>query len=193
MKALIFLSKEYEEVEALTVVDYLRRAHIEIDMVATEGQLETVGAHGIKIQADKLLSEIKAEDYAMMVTPGGIGGTQALAANSQVIKLLQEQFARKGAYIASICASPVVLGRAGIASQIKGTVYPGMADQVGFKSYDADALVVHDQDHQVITSQGPATAVYFALEIIAVLKGEQARDQVAEGLLLPQVEASLKA
>lgn len=195
MKALILLSKGYEEVEAITVIDYLRRADIEVDIVATEGDLNTVGAHGIQIKADKLLDDIKAEDYTMLITPGGLDGTEALAENPKVINLLQKQYAKKGenqAYIASICASPLVLTQAEIAQEITGTIYPGMADQAKFKSYDEKSLVAHDKDKQVITSQGPATAVYFALEIIETMKGKAARDEVAEGLLLEQVEATIK-
>ncbi len=191
MKTLIFLSKGYEEVEALTVVDYLRRAGIHIDMVATEGSLETVGAHGIQIKADKLLEDVSGEDYAMMILPGGMGGTEALAKNPRVLALLRDQFASQTGYIASICASPLVLNRAGIAPKIQGTCYPGLEDQVDFRTYEGEALVVHDKAYRVITSPGPATALYFALEIIEVLKGKQARDQVAAGLLLPRVEDKL--
>lgn len=191
MKTLIFLSKAYEEVEALTVVDYLRRAGIHIDMVATEGSLDTIGDHGIQIKADKLLEDIAGEDYAMMILPGGMGGTEALAANPRVLALLRDQFVRPKGYIASICASPLVLNRAGIAQQIHGTCYPGLEGEVGFLAYEREALVVHDKDHRVITSPGPATALYFALEIIEVLKGRQTRDQVAAGLLLPRLEGNL--
>lgn len=192
MKVMILLSKHYEETEALTVVDYLRRADITIDMVATEGNLQTVGAHNIVILADKLIQDVNAKDYEMIITPGGVGGTEALMANKEVVHLFKKQF-QSDRYLASICASPLVLGKAEISEHIRGTIYPGFEKKLSFKEYISDEPVVVDREHQVITSQGPATAVYFALTLIEVLKGKEVRDQVAKGLLLPQLEDFIKA
>lgn len=192
MKTMILLSKNYEETEAITVIDYLRRAEISIDVIATEGQLETVGAHGIHILADHLLADITPADYDLVITPGGTGGVAALKANPQVIDLLQAQ-KQAGRYIASICASPLLLDAAGISQQIKGTVYPDLKDQVTFKTYVNDELVVYDAEEKVMTSQGPATAVYFALALIELLTDKETAQSVANGLLLPQVEAWVHA
>ncbi|MDO4680792.1 MAG: DJ-1/PfpI family protein [Aerococcus sp.] len=188
MKVMILLSKGYEETEAVTVIDYLRRAEIDIDAIATEGNLDTVGSHNIHITADHLLEDVDVADYDMVITPGGMGGVEALSANENVMEALKAQKAA-GRYIASICASPIVLDRAGISQQIRGTVFPSLHDQVTFKDYVNDEVVVYDADEKVMTSQGPATAVYFALAIIELLKGKEAAQEVAQGLLLPQVEA----
>ncbi|KAA9234641.1 MULTISPECIES: DJ-1 family glyoxalase III [Aerococcus] len=193
MKAMILLSKDYEETEAVAVIDILRRAEIDIDVVATEGDLDTVGDHNITIRADYLLEDIKGADYDIVITPGGVGGTNALRENAKVIDLLKEQYQSDSGYIASICASPRVLDKAGISQEIRGTIFPALSDQVTFKEYVADEIVVNDQDHRVITSQGPATAYYFALEIVRQLKGQEVHDQVAKALLIPNVEAAVNA
>ena len=189
---MILLSKDYEEVEALTVVDYLRRADITIDMVATQGSLETQGAHGIKVLANKLIEDIDSETYDIIITPGGAHGADLLAADERVLNLIRKQN-EGGLYVASICASPIVLEAAGLAKRIEGTMYPAMADRVQFKKYNSVQLVVNDKDQKVITSQGPATAVYFALEIIKELKGEETMTKIADGLLLNLVHDRIKA
>ncbi len=191
MRVMILFSKGYEEVEALTVVDYLRRAGITVDIVATQGSLETEGDHGVRIMADKLIEDVDAADYDMIITPGGGPGADLLACDERVIDLIKQQH-DKGAYVASICASPIVLDAAGIAKDTEGTMYPAMRDQVQFKKYNGDKLVVNDREQRVITSQGPATAVYFALEIIKELKGEEKMREVAEGLLLNLVHDRVK-
>lgn len=192
MRTAILLGKGYEEIEALTVVDYLRRAEIPVDMVSITGELDTIGDHDIHIQAEKHLADISAIDYDMIITPGGTPGAKLLAATADVRQLLQAQFNRE-AYIASICASPLALQATGISEKITGTCYPGLEDSdITFQTFKED-LIVHDRKHKVITSRGPATAVYFALEIIETLKGKAVRDEIAEGLLVPMVEQQVKA
>lgn len=192
MTVAVLLSKDYEEVEAMTIVDILRRAEIDVETIATEGELETTGAHGIKLVADHTLADADRSKYDWIATPGGMGGVDALSANKDVIDWVQAQYKDEDRWIASICASPILLGRAGIAQDIKGTVFPGMADQVGFKEYDNHSLVVSDDAHHVITSQGPGTAAYFALELVRHIKGEEAADDVCQAWLLPNIEAVIK-
>lgn len=192
MTVAVLLSKDYEEVEAMTVVDMLRRAQIDVDIIATEGDEETKGAHGIKIIADHTLEDAERTDYDWIVTPGGMGGVEALSDNDQVIEWLQAQYKDEERWIASICASPIVLSRAGIAKDIEGTVFPGLDVQVDFKSYENCSLVVSDDDHHVITSQGPGTAAYFAVELIRHIKGEDAAGEVRQAWLLPNIEAVIK-
>lgn len=190
MKTIILLGNGYEEVEALTVVDYLRRAEIPIEMISLTGELMTIGSHGIQIKADRLLEDVAHEEFDMVITPGGMPNSKVLASNANVIELLQKQ-KRENRYIACICASPLALQAAGIASQITGTAFPGMEDHVDFKLYKED-IVVNDTGERVITSRGPATADYFALEIIRQLKGEKEAKKLAEELLIPMVEAQIK-
>ena len=191
MQVGILLGNGYEEIEALTVVDYLRRANVSIDMISITGDYMTMGDHNIPIKADILLEDISSDDYDVIVTPGGMPGAKMLAGSDTVIRLLQSQY-ESGGYIASICASPLALEAAGITEEITGTCFPGLeTDDIHFGTFKED-LVVHDKKHHVITSRGPATAVYFALELIGLIAGEDKRQEIADGLLIPLVESTVK-
>lgn len=188
-RAMILLGNGYEEIEALTVVDYLRRAEIPIDMVSITGSLETLGDHQIQIKADRLFEEIDPSEYDAVITPGGGPGSKMLASHEGVLSVLKS-FYEDGKIVASICASPIALNASGVAKHIKGTCYPGFESQVQFQSF-SEQLV--ERDGNVITSRGPATAVYFALTIIEALAGKERAKKVENAILLPLVEASLKS
>jgi protein deglycase len=187
-KAIILLGNGYEEIEALAVVDFLRRAEIIIDMVSITGSLETVSTHGVHIKADKLIEEVNPVDYDAIITPGGIPGSTMLAENKNVLSYLQS-FYEGDKLVASICASPLALEAAGLATKIKGTCYPGFETQIQFKEYYEDIVV---KDRNVITSRGPATAPYFALAIIEALEGKEKADKIRNDTLIPLVEAAIK-
>jgi 4-methyl-5(b-hydroxyethyl)-thiazole monophosphate biosynthesis len=187
-KAMILMGNGYEEVEALTVVDYLRRANIDIDMVSITGSLETVGDHGIQVKADRRLEDIDAGEYDAVITPGGMPGTRMLAGDERVLKLVKDFFER-GKWVASICASPMVLEAAGVAGSVKGTCYPGIEQNVTFKSHSEDLVV---QDGNVITSRGPATADYFAFKLIEALAGREKAEEIRAKTLARMVEASFR-
>ena len=186
-KYMVLLSKGYEETEALLVVTYLRRAGIEVDTISTMDTLETLGDHDIMIKADKKWDEIHLDDYAGIITPGGVIGSEMLAADSRVTKAIND-FHDAGKLVASICASPIVLHAAGIAKDIEGVCYPGMEEAVGFKKAHEE-IVFFDQN--VLTSRGPLTAPFFALKLIEIIKGEDARNDVAGQILLPRVQEAL--
>ncbi len=188
-KTMILLANGYEEIEALTVVDFLRRAEISIDLVSIIGKLETVSAHGVHILADKLIEEINPNEYDAVITPGGLPGSNVLAGNEKVKSLLQS-FYGENKLIASICASPLALEAAGIAEKVKGTCYPGFEGQVHFKEFIEKPVV---KDGNVITSRGPATTSYFALAIIEELAGKETAEKVKNGTLMTFVEEALKA
>ena len=187
-KAILFLGNGYEEIEALAVVDFLRRAEITVDMVSITGDLETVSAHGVHIKADKLVEEVNPADYDAVITPGGIPGSTQLAENETVLSCLQS-FYKENKLVASICASPLALEAASLAAKIKGTCYPGFEEQVHFKEFSEDIVV---KDGNVITSRGPATAPYFALAIIEALEGKEKAEEIRNGTLIPLVEAAVK-
>ncbi|KAA9299274.1 DJ-1/PfpI family protein [Aerococcus sanguinicola] len=189
MRAMILLGSGYEEVEALTVVDWFRRAGLTIDMVSVSDNLETVGDHQIHIQADKRLADIDAGDYDLIVTPGGMPASKQLAADSAVLDLVQSHH-QAGKWLASICASPLILEAAGIAGEAVGTCYPGIEEEVHFKEHKEDIVVV-DEAAKLVTSRGPATATYFALYLVERFAGEEAAHDLKQALLLDRVEASL--
>lgn len=186
-KYMVLLSKGYEETEALLVVTYLRRAGIEVDTISTLDTLETLGDHDIMIRADKKWDEIHLDDYAGIITPGGMIGAETLATDPRVTKAIKA-FHDAGKLVASICASPIVLHAAGIAKDIEGVCYPGMEEAVGFKKAHEEIVFF---DHNVLTSRGPLTAPFFALKLIEIIKGEDARNDVAGQILLPRVQETL--
>jgi len=187
-KAILFLANGYEEIEALAVVDFLRRADITVDMVSVIGTLDTVSAHGVHIKADKLVEEVNPADYDAVITPGGLPGANLLAENEHVVSYLQS-FYTEEKLVASICASPLALEAAVLAAKIKGTCYPGFESQINFKEFSEEIVV---KDGNVITSRGPATAPYFALAIIEALSGKEKADQIRNGTLIPLVEGAVK-
>lgn len=178
-KLMILLGNGYEEIEALTVVDFCRRAGVEIDMVSITEDINTVGDHKIVIKADKKLEDITLTDYMGLVTPGGMPGTKMLKENSKVIDIIKEFYNDKK-LIASICASPMVLEEAKIAEKIEGTIYPGLESEMNFKKFLEEPVVKYEN---VITSRGPATAPLFAYEIIKYVAGEKAAEEVKSATL----------
>lgn len=178
-KALIFLATSFEEVEALTVVDLLRRAKVEIDMVSITGEKTVTGSHGIAVGADKLIEEVDFAEADALILPGGMPGTR----NLQNHALLNEELKKAneaGKLVCAICAAPLVLGGNHILEGKKASCYPGFEEELlGAKvSYDP---VSHDGN--VITSRGLGTAIAFASEIIATLCSEEEAKSIEESVI----------
>lgn len=182
---LIMLADGFEEVEAVTLADYLRRTGIDAQMVTINDTLEVTGAHGIRIIADKLMSEIKEpSSYRGIVIPGGRPGAMALAEDNRVLELIRG-FNESGRMVAAICAGPIVLARAGVLEGKKATCFPGFGKEL-VGALVKDKLVV--KDGNIITSRGPATASYFALRIVEYLQGEERMSELKKAILLDLVE-----
>lgn len=182
MKVLVFLAEGFEEVEALTVVDYLRRANIEVDTVSI-GDKMVKGAHDIIVSADKLISEIESAGiYDAVVIPGGIPGATNLRDNDRVIEIVKS-LNEEDKLLAAICAGPIVLERAGVIGGREITSYPGFEEELADCKY-MEASVVRDGN--IITSRGPALAVDFAIEIISYLQGERKIKEFKKGILYPE-------
>jgi len=169
----------FEEIEAFTIVDVLRRAGIEVEMVGIPGTTIT-GAHGIRVQVDKRISEVKEEEYDGIILPGGSPGYQNLMKSSRILDIVRKLNAQ-GKLIGAICGAPLVLAKAGVLETKRATVYPGLEKQL---PYPRDERVVIDGN--VITSQGPATAMEFALKIVEKLLGKSKASEVAEALLFTE-------
>lgn len=184
------MANGFEEIEALTVYDILTRAQVQADLCSVEKDNNLQGAHGLMTTAKIHIDEVKDFDtYDMLITPGGLPGSTTLRDDDRVIRAFQSFFGRKDKYLANICASGIVLNRAGIAQKISGTCYPAFEDEIAYKEY-RDEPVVEDQN--VITSQGPASAIYFALRIVEILCGKDTAGQLKKDLLLDRVEMSVK-
>lgn len=177
-RVILFLADGFEEIEALTTVDIIRRANINID-ICTISDEYVKGAHGIIVKADINIKDLY-EEYDMAVLPGGMPGTLNLMENSKLIKIIKA-YNKNNIKIAAICAAPKVLAKADILSGKRVTSYPGALDNKKDFIYSEDNVVT---DGNLITSRGPATAMEFALEIVNILKGSQAAKSIREDLLL---------
>lgn len=188
-KVLVLLADGFEEVEALTCVDYIRRANLDAIMVSITDDLIVRGAHGIQLVADMLLKDVKeVNHYRALVIPGGLPGATNLRDDKAVIKLVQD-FNESKKMIGAICAGPIVLDRAGILEGKKATCYPGFGKELKGAILKEDLVV---RDGNIITSRGPATAVYFALEIIEYLHSGDKEREVKKSILLDLVESKKK-
>lgn len=164
-KVAVILADGFEEIEALTVVDVLRRANITCHMVGFKARV--TGSHAIQVQADRVFDGDLSE-YDMIVLPGGMPGSAHLRDNEQLIAELQkcEQAGKK---VAAICAAPIVLNRAGLLKDKEFTCYDGVQEQIADGHYRKETVVV---DGQLTTSRGPATALDFAYNLVEQLGGD---------------------
>ncbi len=174
---LVPLAEGFEEIEAVSIVDVLRRAGVEVRLAYLFKQ-EVTGANGITIVADNSINDVRSEEFDMIVLPGGIPGAEHLRDDDRVQKLIKE-FEEQNKNIAAICAAPIALERAGVLKD-KFTCYPPYEEQIKSSTFSEDRVV---KSKNVITSRGPGTALCFALEIVKTLVGEETYNQLKEGLL----------
>lgn len=176
----VHLAEGFEEIEALTVVDFLRRANIEVKTVSIEGR-EVSGAHNIKVISDLLFNEADYDSCKMIMLPGGMPGTLNLQ-NHKGLSSKIDEFYKNDKYIAAICAAPMILGAKGYLKDKDATIYPGMEDELIGANAIADSKAVIDG--KIITGKGPGCAAEFALTLIAVLKGEDTMLQIKKDIVL---------
>ena len=158
----IFLAEGFEEIEALTVLDILRRDNIVIKTVSITGSKEVEGAHAIKVIADKLLKDIDLKDAALLILPGGSPGTQNLKECEELMDMIRA-FSNTNRRIAAICAAPTVLGSLGLLEGKKACCYPGMESALTGAEVSMEEVVT---DGNITTSRGMGTAIPFALELV---------------------------
>lgn len=164
----LFLAEGFEEIEALTPIDMLRRAGKEITTVGIGGKT-IVGAHGIAVLADISEDEFADEAPEMILLPGGMPGTLNLDASPTVQKAIETALA-SGAYIAAICAAPTILGKRGLLVGKEAVCYPGMENGLTGAILSKKTVV---RDGKIITAAGMGAALDFSLELISVLCGEE--------------------
>lgn len=177
-KVAVILADGFEEIEALTVVDVLRRANITCHMVGFEAQV--TGSHAIQVQADRVFDG-DLSDYDLIVLPGGMPGSANLRDHELLIAELQT-FEQVGKKVAAICAAPIVLNRAGLLKDKEFTCYDGVQEQIADGHYRKETVVV---DGQLTTSRGPATALAFAYNLVEQLGGDA--DALREAMLYRDV------
>lgn len=174
---LVPLAQGCEELEAVTLIDLLRRAGITVVVAGLETGPVTA-SRGVVLVPETTLDQISDRDFDMVVLPGGLGGAQRLEADRRIAALLR-RMAEQGRYVAAICAAPRVLASAGLLKGREATAYPGILDGQAEIRPSSAAVV---RDGTFITSRGPGTAMDFALTLIELLCGREQRDTVEAAL-----------
>lgn len=186
MKILELLADGNETIELLTVVDYLRRADIKIDMVSTTGSKRLLTSQNVSYEADFLLEEINPDDYDGLYIPGGTKGAESLRDNEKVIEIIKK-FDKENKLIAAICAGPIVLDRAGVLKNKRATSFPTVKNELeNVGSYVDDEIVVTDGN--ITTARGAAVTNYLALRLVEIIKGKDAKEMVKYGTQHAAVE-----
>jgi 4-methyl-5(b-hydroxyethyl)-thiazole monophosphate biosynthesis len=176
-RVLVPLAEGFEELEAVTIIDILRRAGIDV-VVASLGVSPVTGAHGIRLAADTPLAALAEQDFDMLALPGGMPGADHLKKDPLITDLVRRMH-EKGRALAAICAAPMVLEAAGVLDGRRATSYPGFLAGAGKAVIVGDAVVV---DGGVITSRGPGTALDFALTLVEELAGPSVRQSIESRL-----------
>jgi len=177
-RVLIPLAPGFEEIEALAVVDILRRAGAEVVTAGTiAGPIE--GRNKIRVLADKGLDKALSEEFDMVVLPGGAEGTRRLKEDERITGVLKN-FSAEGKIIAAICAAPTVLSAAGLTEGRRITSHPGVREKLKDAKLSEERVVV---DGSIVTSQGPGTAIEFAFSLVTMLFGEKKAQEVNSGVL----------
>ncbi|MCX2716641.1 DJ-1/PfpI family protein [Helicobacter sp. MIT 21-1697] len=185
---LLPLAKGFEEIELVSVADILRRAGVRVVIASLDAHKRVLGAHHIVIEADSALPELEMDHFDGIVLAGGYNGMQNLA-NNELIKLWLTTFKQEQKLIAAICASPIVLDKAGV---LEGefTCYPGCENEMSMQNKTrAESAVI--KNGNIITSTGPATANVFALALVKELCGQAQAQKLYEELQMPSLKAYL--
>lgn len=174
----LFLADDFEESEALTTVDVLRRANQNVKTVSITGDKVVRGAHNISVLADVLFEDCKFDQVKALILPGGMPGAETLGKHKALVDLLAKHDS-SDTVIAAICAAPMVLGEAGILKDKKAVVYPGFESHLKGAAIQSDSVVV---DGNIVTGKGPAAALPFALVLAEVLAGKKVADEIKQGM-----------
>lgn len=180
MAVYVLLGTGFEEIEALTPVDLLRRAGVEVRTVGLNGKT-VFGSHGIGVECDLVIGELDVSDAEMIVLPGGLGGVASIRGCKAALDAVKAVY-DAGNYVAAICAGPTILAELGILSGKKATCYPGQIPNM------RDAVVVENAacvtDGRIITGASAGTAIPFALALIEALKGAETAKTIADQIVI---------
>lgn len=181
-ESFVFLADGFEEIEAISVIDILRRAGMKVKTVSITSSLLVKGAHGVGVTADVIYDSTMFKDAEWLILPGGMPGASNLYNFAPLQGLLRNQAASNNGRIAAICASPgEILGQLGLLKGEKFTCYPGFETKVDGGIYVDEKVVVSGK---FVTANGPSSATLWALAIVKESLGEAKADEVASGMLL---------
>ncbi len=178
-KVAIFLASGFEEIEALTVVDLLRRVHVDIDMVSITGEKRAIGAHDIVVETDKIINQLNFSEYDMLILPGGMPGTLNLEA-CEVLMNQVDTFYQQEKYVAAICAAPSILGHKGMLDGRKACCYPGFEKDLNGAEVSMEPVCV---DGKIITARGMGCAIEFGLKIVEILLDGETAMKLKKGII----------
>lgn len=176
----VFFADGFEEIEALSVVDILRRADIETDMISVYDKKEITGAHGVKITVDATIKDTDFEKLNAIVLPGGAPGFSNLEKCEALMEKVSVFSRNKDKLVAAICGAPSLLGHRGILKGKNATIYPGMEEHLEGAKASTESVV---KDGNIITSRGAGTAIDFGLAIVSYYKGEAFSGELAERIV----------
>ena len=178
-KTAIFFATGYEEIEALTVVDILRRAGEEIVMVSVTDERRVTGSHGIEVTMDQTLSEVSFDETDVIVLPGGMPGTKNLEACEALMEQV-DAFVKAGRTVAAICAAPSILGHRGHLKGKKACSFPDMESHLEGADVSREPAVI---DGNIVTGRGMGVAIPFGLAVLEKLQGKEAAEEMAAQIL----------
>lgn len=181
-KVLVPLGDGFEEIEAIAVIDILRRAGVEVVVAATSETVRVVGGRQVVVEADALLSAVSMKAFDAIVVPGG-PGTKALREHAGLRAMLQEA-AADGKLVAAICAAPTVLVKAGLLQGRRAACYPSSESDMTGATIVREPVVV---DGQFVTSRGAGTAIHFALKLVEILVGAAEARDIADKIVFAPV------
>ncbi len=174
----LFLADGFEEIEALTIVDVLRRADLQVKTVSVTDSLTVKGAHGISVISDALFGNCSFDKVKALVLPGGMPGAETLGKHKGLTELLKE-YHNTDTVLAAICAAPMVFGQLGLLKGKKAVAYPGFEPKLEGASIQNDLVVV---DGKIVTGKGPAAALPFALKLAEVLASKETANQLRKDM-----------
>lgn len=174
----MLLGTGFEPLEAVAPCDILRRGGVDVKLAAIGEKLVEAG-HGVRVEADCLLSELDANEIEMIILPGGLGGVRAISECDAALRLVRQVY-DAGGFVAAICAGPTILAKLGLLKGKKATCYPGMEDEMAGAVMQNAGVV---RDGRIITGRAAGAAEEFGFALLAALKGEQAAKTIAEQIV----------
>lgn len=178
-KAAVLLADGFEEIEALTAVDLLRRARVYVDTISISDDYMVHGAHGINVQTEDRFEEVNFAEFDMIILPGGMPGTKNLEEHKGVQRVIRD-FHQSGKYIGAICAAPGILGSMGILKGKRAACYPSVEERLSGAVIMKVPVV---QDGNIITSRGMGTAIDFSLKLIEVLTDKLKAGEISDSII----------
>ena len=179
-RVLVPLAEGFEEIEAVTIIDVLRRAGVEVTVAGLRPGRVT-GSHGIAVETDVALGDVDAAAFDLLALPGGMPGTTHLMEDERILAAVRELHG-KGRPTAAVCAAPMVLARAGVVAGVAVTSHPSVRERLGDADVRAEPCVVRSGN--VITSQGPGTSLEFALALVEELVGEEKARELGRAMVV---------